>query len=331
MFGSHLSIAGGLVNALLEARRLKMDCVQVFTRNQRQWNARDPRQEETDQWLAQLQRMNWDFTLGNSALRGRRVVSHNSYLINLAQPDAALWKKSIAAQRKELERCEALHIPLCVTHPGAHLSETRIVGSANDLTDAISKAERAGLHRIARALDSIHRDLPGYRAITCLETTVGSGSNLGYNFHQLAYIRQQVREPQRLGFCFDTCHVTAAGYDMSTASGAQAVLQQWDAICGLESLCVFHVNDSIGELGSRRDRHAHIGQGCCGRCCFRVIVNHPAFQTVPKILETPKGKSDNGVEWDRINLRRLRRMRSNGTVRHAAQSMRQSQDSQVCV
>src|SRR4029450_6442186 len=141
MFGSHLSIAGGLVTALAAAPRFKMDCVQVFTRNQRQWNARDLRDHEREQWLAQLPRMNWGYIHSDTP---RRVVSHNSYLINLAQPDRSLWKKSIAAQRVELERCEALHIPLCVTHPGAHLSEARAAGSPTDLRGTNSKPAGGG-------------------------------------------------------------------------------------------------------------------------------------------------------------------------------------------
>jgi len=124
----------------------------------------------------------------------------------------------------------------------------------------------------------------------------------------LNFIRQHVKQPNRVGFCLDTCHVIAAGYDMSTLAGAADVLQRWHDACGLESLKVFHVNDSIGAMGSRRDRHAHIGEGCCGRSCFSSILNHPAFRTVPKVLETPKGFTKAGTKWDTINLRRLKRM-----------------------
>ena len=311
MLGSHLSIAGGMVNALLQARKLKMDCVQVFTKNQRQWSAKPLSSAEQTAWLDQLQAMGWDATLNDGP---GRVVSHNSYLINLAQPDAALWRKSLVAQRIELERCEALHIPFCVSHPGAHLgSDVRKPGDPNDLTGHPTGNELAGLRRIAKALDRLHAELPGYRVITCLETTVGSGTNLGYSFRQLAMIRQSLKQPERVGFCFDTCHVTAAGYDMSRTASAEGVLQYFDEICGIENLRAFHLNDSVGALGSRRDRHAHIGQGLCGRCCFQVILNNPAFATVPMILETPKGVNTRGVAWDLVNLRRLKRM----TVRPA--------------
>ena len=301
LIGSHLTIAGGMVNALVEARRLKMDFVQVFTKNQRQWNAPPISIGARGAWLDELRRMKWDRATA-------RVVSHNSYLINLASPDQALWKKSLVAQRDEIERCETLHIPLCVMHPGAHLLGPRPVRQPNDLNGQPTPDELKGLDRIIRALDQIHRDLPGYRTNTCLETTVGSGTNLGYSFQQLAFIRAGVSYPERLGFCFDTCHVTAAGYDMSTAERTNAVIAQFDDICGLANLRVFHLNDSIGALGSRVDRHVHIGHGTCGLACFRTIVNHPKFSSVPMILETPKETDDKGRQWDVLNARRLKRM-----------------------
>jgi len=313
MFGAHLSIAGGLVNALHEAKRLKMDCVQIFTRNQRQWMPKDLEQAEIDEWLAVLTKMRWNGS-GSDVDTPARVVSHNSYLINLASPDPDLWKRSVEAQRREIERCEALQIPYCVAHPGAHLTGSRPVGSPNDLEREPSRDELAGLKRIAKAIDRIHADLPGYRTVTCLETTVGSGTNLGYAFHHLALIRSLVKQPERVAYCFDTCHVTAAGYDMTTPRKAEAVLEQWDAVCGLQHIAVVHVNDSSGKVGSRRDRHAHIGQGCCGTSCFKAIVNRPELQFVPKILETPKGQNDKGVDWDTVNLKRLRAMARRPTM-----------------
>ncbi len=206
MLGAHLSIAGGLVNALIEAQRLRMECVQVFTRNQRRWSVRPLGEAECGAWRGRLEALGWHRRRG-----GARTVSHNSYLINLASPDPVLWRKSLALQRVELERCEALSIPLCVTHPGAHLGRARPRGEPHPLGADPTRDERAGLKRLVKALDRLHRDLPGYRVITCLETTVGAGTTLGYDFNHLAYVRRQVREPQRLGYCFDTCHVTAAG------------------------------------------------------------------------------------------------------------------------
>lgn len=305
MFGSHLSIAGGLTNALDAARALELDCVQIFTKNQRQWRVKPLAEEDRDTWLAALAAQNWD-----SSVDPVRVVSHNSYLINMASPDPETRAKSIALQREEMERCEALHIPLLVAHPGAHLGESRAPKDPNQLEAVPSADERAGLERIAQSLDQLHRDLPGCRVITCLETTVGSGTNLGYAFHHLRFIRDHVSQPERIGFCFDTCHVTAAGYDMTTMPKAEAVLALWDEICGFENLRCFHFNDSVGAVGSRKDRHAHIGTGTCGESCFRSILNHPRLGDVPKILETPKEETDAGEPWDTVNIRRLKGLMS---------------------
>ena len=303
MFGSHLSIAGGLVNALNDAERLKLDCVQVFTKNQRQWKVRALTDEARNEWLTKLKTLKWHKKTGPA-----RAVSHNSYLINLASPDRALREKSIALQREEIERCETLKIRLLVSHPGAHMGKPRARDDVNDLDAKPNKDELAGLKRIAKSLDQLHRDLPGFSTITCLETTVGAGTTLGYSFHQLAYLREHIQEPDRVAYCFDTCHVTAAGYDLTTDAKAAAVLQEWDDICGNANLRVFHLNDSVGELGSRKDRHAHIGLGTCGLACFRAVVNHRGFAGVPKVLETPKDHDEKGVEWDVRNIRRLNRL-----------------------
>ena len=300
LFGAHLSIAGGLANALGEARRLRLDCVQVFTRNQRQWSVTPLRDQERESWATACKRLGW-------RRRPARTVSHSSYLANLASPDRALWNRSVALQRAELERCEMLGIPLCVIHPGAHRGRPpppREWSRRGRLTPD----ERRGLTRVVAALDRLHRDLGGYRVITCLETTVGAGTTLGYDFRHLAFIREHVAAPDRVGFCLDTCHVTAAGYDMTTDDRARAVLQEFDEICGQRNLRVFHLNDSIGAVGSRRDRHTHIGHGTCGLSCFRAIVNRRVFDRVAKILETPKGTNDKGVSWDLANIRGLRRL-----------------------
>jgi len=307
MFGSHLSIAGGMVNALHEAMRLKLDCVQVFTKNQRQWSTPPLDPGQRDDWLEMLREMGWDSRLGNDDAPVR-AVSHNSYLINMASPDDATWEKSVKLHRIELERCEELHIPLCVAHPGAHLGEPRPPKEPNQLDGELNRDEKNGLKRIVKALNRLHRELRGYRTLTCIENTVGSGTNLGYDFHHLAWIREQVRDPERIAFCFDTCHATAAGYDMTTEAKASSVLDKFDDICGMAHLRVVHVNDSVGEVGSRKDRHAHIGEGTCGRACFRAVVNHPHLSRVPKILETPKGETEKGTPWDKVNVRRLRRL-----------------------
>lgn len=288
------------MNALIEAQRLRFDCVQVFTANQRQWAVPPLGAAARDAWLAKLADLGW------TRRAPARIASHNCYLVNLASPDRALWLRSLRRQRAELERCEALRIPYCVTHPGAHLG--CVLPAAGRPGADTTADERAGLRRVAWALDRLHRELPGYRVVTCLETTAGTGTNLGYSFHHLARIREMVAEPRRVGFCFDTCHVTAAGYDMSTDAGAAGVLKEFRRVCGRGQPRVFHLNDSVGAVGSRRDRHAHIGRGACGLSCFRAIVNTPGFARVPKILETPKGMDARGVAWDVRNIRRLKRM-----------------------
>jgi deoxyribonuclease-4 len=307
MFGSHLSIAGGMFHALDVAAEQKMDCVQVFTKNQRQWKTKPLQDNDTAVWLEKLKAMGW--------LDTNRVVSHNSYLINMASPEKDSWDKSIALQREEIERCETLHIPFLVTHPGARLGTPRKRGEPNQLGEKLSEEDVAGLQRIVKAIDKLHSDLSGYKTMTCLETTVGSGTNLGYDFQHLAWIRGHVAEPKRIGFCFDTCHITAAGYDMSTPRKARGVLHEFDEIAGLENIQVFHFNDSIGELGSRLDRHAHIGEGTCGLSCFRTIIEQSNFIDVPKILETSKEENEKGKPMDLVNIAKLRRM-ANSAQKH---------------
>ena len=282
MFGSHLSIAGGLVNALLEAERLKMDTVQIFTKNQQQWRTPPLKEEARLAWLAKLADLGWE----------DRTVSHNSYLINLASPDDELWDKSIALMREEIERCEVLSVPFLVIHPGAYTTST----------------PSRGIKRIIKAFNRLHRELPGYRTVVCLENTAGAGSTMGRTFEELQAIREGVSKPERLGYCLDTCHLLAGGYDIRTEAGGQSVLDEFENLCGLADLKVLHLNDSKGELGSRKDRHEHIGDGHVGPEGFKAFVRHPDLRQVPKILETAKTETAKGTPMDTVNLRRLRRL-----------------------
>lgn len=295
MFGSHLSIADGLAGAARKADALGLDTVQVFTKNQRQWKVRPLDQAAADDWRRAIAELGWS----------GRTVSHASYLINLASPDDTLWRKSIDLMAEEIERCERLEIPFLVHHPGASTTDT---------------AER-GLARIAKAYERLFRRTAGYSTVMCLEDTVGSGSNLGRTFDELADLRARILDrtgqDRRIAFCFDTCHAHAGGYDLSTRAGADAALEEFDRLCGLENLRVVHLNDSVGVAGSRKDRHAHIGEGTIGggttaarlrRSGFASVVNHPRLKTVPKILETPKESTEAGTPMDVINLRRLRRL-----------------------
>jgi deoxyribonuclease-4 len=188
------------------------------------------------------------------------------------------------------------------------LGSPRKSSEQNNLESEPSKEELAGLKRIVKAVNQLHAELSGYKTVTCFETTTGSGTNLGYNFQQLGFIRENIIDPSRIGFCFDTCHVTAAGYDMTTSDRAKQVLQKFDTDAGLEHIKVFHFNDSKGSVGSRIDRHDHIGLGTCGLSCFRTILELKQFDNVPKILETSKEENENGVKMDVVNIAKLRKM-----------------------
>lgn len=308
-YGSHLSVAGGLHLAVEEAKRLGLRSLQVFTRNQRQWNAPPLRDDEIAAFHAARKAAQLDSS--------NAVVSHNSYLINLASPDAAQRRRSIGSQRAELERCEALGIEACVLHPGAHLGTPRKPREPNRLGEPPTSDEQKGLARITASVQTLIRETRGARVCICLETTTGSGTNLGYDFAHLGAIIDSVHDPERVGVCIDTCHIVAAGYDMSTAQRAADVLGHLDATVGLGRVRVVHLNDSAGSLASRLDRHAHIGQGCCGDACFRSILTHPELVDVPMILETPKDNQQGGKPWDSVNIAALERIRKR-TVRRTA-------------
>src|SRR5262249_38974664 len=207
-----------------------------------------------------------------TTLRGsqlRLLLAHDSYLINLASPEKTLYRRSIEAFVIELQRAERLGLDYLVAHPGAH------VGSG----------EEAGLARVAVALDEVHQRCPNCRVQVLLETTAGQGSTLGHRFEHLARILDLVRQPERLGVCFDTCHVFAAGYPLAPATAYGKTMAEFDRVIGLARLRAFHVNDSLKPLGSRRDRHAHLGRGCLGLEPFRLLVNDRRFRDRPMVLE----------------------------------------------
>jgi deoxyribonuclease-4 len=283
MFGAHLSIAGGMHNALLKAEQLGMGTVQVFTKNQQQWKCSPLTAECVAEWKAHAKRLGF-----------KKTVSHDSYLINLAATNSEFWRKSVELFIEELTRCEQLGIPYLVTHPGAHMGE----------------GEEAGISKVVAALDVIHDnvpDTPRGGVITCLEVTAGQGSCLGCMLEHLAEIIERVKSPARLGVCLDTAHLFAAGYDFRGARKYAAFRKKLAATVGIKSVKVIHMNDSKKDLGSRVDRHAHIGQGFIGVEGFKPFVRDEAWRNVPKILETPKeGKAADGREWDAVNLEMLR-------------------------
>ncbi|MGO9601548.1 MAG: deoxyribonuclease IV [Isosphaeraceae bacterium] len=279
-FGAHMSIAGGYERALLAAHALGCQTVQLFTKNNNQWNAPPISAEQSALFRK---------TREQTGILD--PVAHSSYLINLASPDDALWKKSIEAMVHEVQRCSQLGIADLVVHPGAH------TGSG----------EEAGLLRVAKALDEI-RDRTGELGVTIdLETTAGQGTTLGHRFEHLQAILGLVADSRGLGICLDSCHIFAAGYSLDAPERYDEVIEQVNGAVGIDRLRVWHLNDSCRECGSRVDRHAGIGSGCMGLEPFRYIVKDPRFRHLPMILETPKGTED-GEELDARNLRILRQL-----------------------
>jgi deoxyribonuclease-4 len=278
LFGAHMSIAGGCHNALLAAQAHGCDTVQIFTRSPGQWAGRELSEEEVRLFRRTLRQT-----------RLRYPTAHDCYLTNLASPDEALYRRSLETFLAELGRAERLGLRYLVMHPGA----------------CPDGDEEAGLARVARALDEVHARAPGCKVRVLLETTAGQGSTLGHRFEHLARILSLVAEPARLGVCFDTCHVFAAGYALDPDAEYQATMREFDRTVGLAKLRVFHVNDSLKPQGSRVDRHAHIGRGEMGLGPFRLLVNDPRFRNRPMILETPKEEGEES-DMDAVNLATLR-------------------------
>lgn len=280
LLGAHMSMAGGYHNAVLAAQTAGCATVQLFTKNNNQWRGKPM----TDD----------DARMFREAIRETGVqipTAHNCYLINLASPDAAMWKRSIDAMVDEIRRSEMLGLTYLVAHPGSHLESSVDVG----------------LRRVAAALDELHAQTPGAAVQILLESTAGQGTNLGHRFEHLATILDLVRDPDRIGVCFDTCHAFAAGYAMGTAADYRATMRELDKTVGIKQVKTFHLNDSKREFGSRVDRHEHIGRGQLGLAPFRFLLNDPRFRRTPMYLETPKG-TEKGRDLDVINLRTLRRL-----------------------
>jgi deoxyribonuclease IV len=275
-FGAHMSVAGGCSKAFDRAEKAGCDSLQVFTKNSNQWKAKPLSDDEIEQWeQRRCETGIWP------------VVAHDSYLINLASPTDDLWEKSIEAFAIELQRCQQLGIRFLVTHPGSH------TGSGED----------AGLRRVSEALNQLHDKLPDLNVMTLLETTAGQGTNLGASFEHLAIIYAGVEDKSRVGYCLDTCHIFAAGYDFRTPETYSETMSTFDQLLGIENLRAIHLNDSKHDLGSRRDRHEHIGQGFIGLEGFRQLVNDECLKDVPGLLETKKGDD---LQEDIENLATLR-------------------------
>jgi deoxyribonuclease IV len=273
--GAHMSIAGGMHRAFEHGHRLSCRTIQIFLKNSNQWKAKI---------LTEQDRMLFQNAQNKAAIDP--VLAHDSYLINLASPNPDLQRKSLDAFTEEMKRANFLGIPYLVMHPGAHMGSGTEAGVAS-----VAKALRLALDIVEPPIGIL------------IENTAGQGSSLGWQFEQLAAILEQVGNSDRVGVCLDTCHAFAAGYDIRTEEGYEETMQKFDRLIGIEKIRAFHVNDSKKELGSRVDRHFHIGKGHIGLDAFRLPVNDKRFATIPKILETPKGADS---RLDKQNLHTLR-------------------------
>lgn len=280
LLGAHLSIAKGFHHALLTAKKLKCNCVQIFVKNQRQWRAPAISSEAVSQWQATRQKLADDVL---------HVIGHSGYLINLASDSRTIRERSAQGLEDELVRCELLGIDRLVMHPGSHR------GQGAD----------QGIRWVADALDRILPRAPGVTVL--LEVTCGAGHCLGGTIEELARLMDACRLGGRLGCCLDTCHLFAGGYDLATESALNRLMEKVDRQIGMEKIGCVHMNDSVGSLGSHLDRHAHIGKGRIGMEVFRYLLNVPELMGVPKVIETPKG-AKGSLTFDRKNLSILRAM-----------------------
>jgi deoxyribonuclease-4 len=276
LLGAHVSVAGGLASGPPNGVDLGCDVIQVFTRNQRQWTHKPVTDEEAQAFKASYR---------GSGLKG--VMAHASYLMILASPKKDVWAKSLKALQEEATRCGRLGIDRFVFHPGAHLD---------------SPLEE-GRTRIAKALRTTLDATEGSGVRILLETMAGQGTTIGHDLRDLAAIIDQAGADKRLGVCVDTCHVFAAGHDLSTPEGYDALMAALDEAVGVKRIHAFHLNDSKMACGMKRDRHEIIGDGQIGLDGFRPLMNDARFAKVPMALETPGG--DDGY---RLGLKRLRRL-----------------------
>jgi deoxyribonuclease-4 len=276
LLGAHMSIGGGVHTAIERGCSIKCTAMQIFVKNNMQWFARPLAREEIRAFLEHRQ-------------RGQllSIFAHANYLINLAATNPQFLANSIRALSEELTRADQLELPFLVLHPGAHLGA----------------GEEAGLKKIVESIDRVCRKIPKVKTRIALETTAGQGSCLGHTFEQIAFITDNVREPQRLCVCLDTAHVFAAGYDIGSETGIRKTFREFGRVIGLNHLAAIHVNDSKTARGSRVDRHQHIGKGQIGLDAFRFVMRDRRFRKIPKVLETPKGKE---LREDVENLKTLR-------------------------
>lgn len=263
LLGAHVSISGGVSKAVERAEKLGFTAMQIFTKNNNRWFSKPIDETEAERFRLLLK---------NSQIKF--VVSHSSYLINLCAKNHDTLKKSRASLIDELNRCEILNIPYLNFHPGAHGGQ----------------GEKEGIKIIAESINIAHSETKNFQVKSMLELTAGQGTNLGYRFEHIAEIIDLVKDKNRMAVCIDTAHIFAAGYDIRTPEAYEKTMSEFDKVIGLDKLKLLHMNDSKKELGSRKDRHEHIGKGFIGLEGFANIMNDKRIENVPKILETPKGK-----------------------------------------
>lgn len=287
--GAHLSTSKGLSATLQRARELECDTLQIFSKSPKMWNAKP-----LDEAIARAWRDEW------AASGLAPLVVHDSYLINLASGDEEARQKSLRAMIDEVERADLLGSDWLVTHCGAHLGR---VDKSPDRA-AITPEEEAGLERLARSLQQVLEATPRAKVQIALENTAAQGTCLGGPFEHLKYLRDAL-PPERIGFCFDTCHALAAGHDLSSAQAVSATIERFETLVGWDRVGVVHLNDAQGERGSRLDRHEHIGAGTIGREGMRAFLTHPKTRAKPTILETPE--IETMIATDLSTARELRR------------------------
>ncbi|HXH93314.1 MAG TPA: deoxyribonuclease IV [Thermoanaerobaculia bacterium] len=277
LLGAHISTKGGLHTVFERAGEINASAIALFAKNSNQWKGKTMSDD--------------DVALFADKRNLRPILTHASYLINLATTNAEFHRKSIDAMIDELDRAERLGIHAVVLHPGAHL------GAGAD----------AGVEQIARSLDQIHAAIPNHKVVTLLETAAGQGSCLGCTFDELGQIRARVDDKARVGICFDTCHVFASGYELRNRDDYERTIDSLVEHVGIDNVGAFHLNDSKKPLGSRVDRHENIGDGEIGVDAFAFLLNDKRFRGIPKVIETPKTVEH---ESDRKNLTLLRSLLS---------------------
>ncbi len=276
LLGAHMSASGGVHTAVDRATSIGCTALQVFTKNNNQWNAKPLTDDDIQ---------NYKRKIAEASIAP--VVAHDSYLINLCATNPDILKKSRVALVDELTRCEQLGIQLLNFHPGAH-------GGAG---------EDEGVKKIIESLNIAHNETKEFKVLSVVEATAGQGTAIGYKFEHLEKIINGVEEPNRMAVCIDTCHIFAAGYELRTEEGYAKTFREFDDVVGLDRLAAFHVNDSKKGLGAHVDRHEHIGHGMIGIQGFAFLMNDKRFASIPKILETPKSED---LHEDVENMRELR-------------------------